>query len=183
MLRTLKVNRKGCVLLSAFLAFSCLIQPSANTDNQKTEEFGFDLESPDILVKGNNSVDPLFIVVHPQRNGDKLRIRIEVWNESDKPARSPSLNPFDYRLEFRSGEESLRNVYVLDKLDGPYPKESDLDFVEPGSCLASNYLLPTFYHRIKEKNVECRVSAYTIYIADGKEVEFKVKSNWTAVPP
>jgi hypothetical protein len=129
---------------------------------------------------------PLRLVVEPVRVGKAgLLVRVEVWNPSVEDKLVHPIYPAAYQLSFRDAAGALVEAYLLPPAYGVIQDQAEFARVGSGNCLAANYMLPTFYKRIRKKNLQCRVQIGTIYTTKPKSERptFELSSEWVKVPP
>jgi len=146
--------------------------------------FAYDLEN----VQPHPPRDPrgqLRLVAEPVRVGwAGLLVRVEVWNPSVEDRLVHPIYPSVYQLSFRDTNGKPVEVYTLPTGSGVIQNLSEFALISYKNCLSASYLLPTFYNRIRKRDLECRVQIGTVYNlnAKGDRATFELTSNWVKVP-
>lgn len=118
-------------------------------------------------------------------------VQISVWNLSNKTQLVYPISPVTYILSFRdeTGKDITSKIYCMPPILPPLIDISELSRIEPGNCIATNYLLPNFYQNIKSlnsKKIECQINICLNYIVNRKKWRlstFKLSSDWIEIPP
>jgi hypothetical protein len=135
---------------------------------------------------GRDVQGQLRLVATPVRYSKQgLLVRVEVWNPSIEAKLVHPIYPKVYRLLFRDAAGALVKVYSLPPGCLAIQNETDFARLDYGNCLATNYMLPTFYNRVGRRDLECRVEIGTVYNLDrkGGRATFHLASGWVKVPP
>jgi hypothetical protein len=147
--------------------------------------FFYDLENE--LHHGRDPRGKLRLVAVPLRFGEAgLLVRIEVWNPSIEAKLVHPIYPGRYQLSFRDAAGTPVEAYTLPPGTLRVLEESELALVDYGNCLSADYVVATFYNRIRQRDLECRVKIDTLYFLDPKgdrRADFQLSSDWVKVPP